>query len=60
MYLIATVLADTDTDPGTFRTSSAERQVFQHELASTVTNALSFNHSTEVTCINQDGKRIFV
>lgn len=47
VYLTAIVSADTETDPGTFRTSSAEHQVLEHELARTVTDALSFNHSTE-------------
>lgn len=47
MYLIVTVSANNETDPRTFRTSSAEHQVPEHEVARTVTDALSFNHSTE-------------
>lgn len=54
MYLTAIVSADTETDPGTFRTSSAEHQVLEHELARTVTDALSFNHSTPLTRMERD------
>lgn len=45
MYLTAIVSANTETDPGTSRTLSAENQELEYELA--VTEALSFNHSTE-------------
>lgn len=47
--MTAVVSASTEADPGTFRTSSAEQQETEPELARTVTDALFVTTAQNVT-----------
>lgn len=57
--MTAVASASTEADPGSFRTSSAEQQEIEPELARTVTDALFATTAQNVTCTTIMERELF-